>query len=195
MGDAAQWVRGLVGTAFWRGWRTRAASPASARARHPPEDRPARATTTDDGDSAMARSLAARACAGGRSWPCSGILALYWPTGRVDRRDLDTLGDVHARFRRRADLPVARLAAPRPLARDAAAAVVARARRSCSAAGALWLVASVGDVIGVRQFALAFMLTGRPSSRCSARALRVLPSFRSPSCSSPCRSANSSFRR
>ena len=59
-------------------------------------------------------------------------------------------------------------------------------------AGALWLVASAADALGVRQFALAFMIQAGIVAVVGKR-LRVRWSFRSHSCSSRCRQARYSF--
>ena len=126
MGDAAQWVRGLVGrrsdAAGERGQRARVGARGGTR-RNAGRREPRRPS---DRNIPMARNLAARAGAGGRpggAWHPGALLA----DGRVDRCDLDTLGDVHARVRRRADMPLAGLAAPGDDRRHSRPALVARA--------------------------------------------------------------------
>jgi hypothetical protein len=121
-----------------------------------------------------------------------GILALYWPTAASIiaiwiRSETFTHGFVIVPIClwlawRRRDAPSPRR---RPPSWPALGAVLA--------AGALWFLASVGDVVSARQFALVFIVRRR-SSLSSGLASRALRSFRSPSCCSPCPSAKYSSR-
>ena len=156
MGDAAQWVRGLVG---------RRTSPArvEGQGRRPasgptPIEAPADATPHDG-------------AAGIQGWRASwrlapilaaglavlGILALYAPTAASIvsiwiRSETFTHGFLV--------VPICVWLAWRR--RETIAAIPARPWRPglaiVFAAGALWLVTSAADVLGVKQFALAFML-------------------------------------
>lgn len=156
MNDAAQWVRGLVG---------RRPDPAAGRRRYVVEPRaapaqpPAGTTEAYPGASAgpawHADWRVAPALAAGLA--VLGILALHWRTaGSIVaiwiRSETFTHGFVV--------LPICLWLAWRR--REALAALPARpwwpGLAFVGAAGALWMVTSVADVLGVKQFALAFML-------------------------------------
>jgi len=156
MGDAAQWVRGLVGRRADAAGAGRRRSRAVARLA--PDEAPAdlshdaRATETTGWRASwrLAPVLAA-------GLAVLGILALYWTTTASIvaiwiRSETFTHGFVI--------VPICLWLAWRR--REFLAAIPARpwwpGLAIVFAAGALWFVTSVADVLGVKQFALAFML-------------------------------------
>lgn len=156
MGDAAQWVRGLVGRRADAAGSGRHRSPAGARLApdEPPADagRGDRATVTTGWQASwrLAPVLAA-------SLAVLGILALFWPTTASIvaiwmRSETFTHGFVI--------VPICLWLVWRQ--RETIAAVPATpwwpGLAIVFAAGALWFVTSVADVLGVKQFALVFML-------------------------------------
>jgi len=156
MGDAAQWVRGLVGRRVDGAGAGRQRSRAGARLApgespaHASHDASATETTGWRASWRLAPVLAAGAAA-------LGILALYWPTAASIvaiwiRSETFTHGFVI--------VPICLWLAWRR--REFLAAIPARpwwpGLAIVFAAGALWFVTSVADVLGVKQFALAFML-------------------------------------
>ena len=156
MGDAAQWMRGLVGrraqAAGAGRQRSRAdarAAPAEPAADTAPEQRAAE-TSGWRADWRVAPMLAAGVAV-------LGILAIHWPTAASIvaiwiRSETFTHGFVI--------VPICLWLAWRR--REFLAAIPASpwwpGLGIVLAAGALWFVASVGDVVSARQFALAFML-------------------------------------
>ncbi|HEY7945140.1 MAG TPA: exosortase A [Casimicrobiaceae bacterium] len=156
MGDAAQWVRGLVGR--------RSEGAATGRKRPIAEPRAAAAEpSASTGDAVRADGPVA--------WPATwrlapvlaaglavlGIVALYWPT----------VASIVAIWIRSETFTHGFVVVPICLwlvwrRREVLAAIPVRpwwpGLAIVCAAGALWLVTSVADVLGVKQFALAFML-------------------------------------
>ena len=155
MGDAAQWVRGLVGRrADAAGAGRRSRTGARLASDEPPagESHEDRATEVTGWRATwrLAPVLAA-------SVAVLGILALYWPTAASIvaiwiRSETFTHGFVI--------VPICLWLVWRQ--RETIAAVPARpwwpGLAIVFGAGALWFVTSVADVLGVKQFALAFML-------------------------------------
>lgn len=155
MGDAAQWVRGLVGRRADAAGSGRHRSRAGARVApdEPPADtgRGDRVVTTGwQAGWRLAPMLAA-------SLAVLGILALFWPTAASIvaiwiRSETFTHGFVI--------VPICLWLVWRQ--RETIAAVPAKpwwpGLALVFAAGALWFVTSVADVLGVKQFALVFML-------------------------------------
>jgi len=154
MGDAAQWVRGLVGRRAGAAGSGRSGS----RARPTPAELPADAgrgdrQTATSGWHASWRTAPVLAA----GLAVLGILALFWPTGASIvaiwmRSETFTHGFVI--------VPICLWLVWRQ--RETIAAVPARpwwpGLALVFAAGALWFVTSVADVLGVKQFALVFML-------------------------------------
>ena len=155
MGDAAQWVRGLVGRRAATGagrQRSRAAPPA-AQAEPGADAGHGGSATEVSGWRATWRVAPVLAA----SLAVVGILALYWPVAASIvaiwiRSETFTHGFVI--------VPICLWLAWRR--REILAAIPARpwwpGLAIVFAAGALWFVTSVADVLGVKQFALAFML-------------------------------------
>ena len=154
MGDAAQWVRGLVGRRADAAGSVRSRAGARLVPDEPPADagRGDRATVTTGWHASwrLAPVLAA-------GLAVLGILALFWPTGASIvaiwmRSETFTHGFVI--------VPICFWLVWRH--RATIAAVPARpwwpGLAIVFAAGALWFVTSVADVLGIKQFALAFML-------------------------------------
>lgn len=156
MGDAAQWVRGLVGRRADGAGAGRQRSRAGARLApdEPPADVSHDARATETSGWRASWRLAPVLAAG---LAMLGILALYWPTAASIvaiwiRSETFTHGFVI--------VPICLWLAWRR--REFLAAIPARpwwpGLAIVFVAGALWFVTSVADVLGVKQFALAFML-------------------------------------
>jgi exosortase A len=156
MGDAAQWVRGLVGR---RGETTGAGRQGPRVGAH--------ITSAEPATDASREALPIETPGWRASWRLApvlaagsaalGILALYWPTAASIvaiwiRSETFTHGFVV--------VPICLWLVWRN--RETFAAIRARpwwpGVAIVLAAGALWLVTSVADVLGLKQFALAFML-------------------------------------
>ena len=156
MGDAAQWVRDLVGRradATRAGRKAKQAALRVAPARRPSDAPSDRGTLEASGWRSTWR-LAPALAAG---VAVLGILALYWPTTASIvaiwlRSETFTHGFVV--------LPICLWLVWRR--RETIAAIPARpwwpGLALVFATGALWLVTSAADVLGVKQFALVFML-------------------------------------
>jgi exosortase A len=170
MGDAAQWVRGLVGRradAAGSGRRSRAGARIAPDEPPPDAGRGDRATVTTGWQAGwrLAPVLAA-------GLAVLGILALFWPTGASIvaiwmRSETFTHGFVI--------VPICLWLVWRQ--RETIAAVPARpwwpGLALVFAAGALWFVTSVADVLGVKQFALVFMLQAAIVTVLGARIARA----------------------
>jgi len=156
MGDAAQWVRGLVGRRADAAGGGRQRSRAGARVA--PTAPPSHASHDDRAiETAASRATWHVAAILAASVAVLGILALHWPTAASIvaiwiRSETFTHGFVI--------VPVCLWLAWRR--RETLAAIPARpwwpGLGVVLAAGGLWFVASVGDVGSAQQFALAFML-------------------------------------
>jgi exosortase A len=155
MGDAAQWVRGLVGRradARAGGQRRLLAGERAAAAEPPAADRAGSATDMP-GWRATWRVVPMLAA----GFAVLGLLALYWPTAASIvaiwiRSETFAHGFVI--------VPICLWLAWRR--REALARIPAHpwwpGLGIVFAAGGLWFIASAADVVGARQFALAFML-------------------------------------